>query len=425
MPYGHCSSFFVESDDDGLYARRVEARQRREALHHQKARIIQGQLSEELSCITSDEYQDEIVDHMEVMEKETLPDVNSIDIQTEIQWYMRPYLMDFLIEAHAAFGLLEETLFLTVNLLDRYCSKRVVYKRHYQLVGCAALLIAAKYGDRKERVPTVKELKSMCCSLYEEEMFTQMEWHVLVTLNWVIGHPTTDSFLQLELAEDPADVEVQHLTWFICELALYRRDFVGVLPSLMAKCAFHLARYILQRYEVPEIQSELYGFPLFISLANLVQAERSQVLVKKYSSQQLSSASQLVEMFLMRQAQMQQRSQISATPISDHTKEHNTMPLTPQKFLGEHGNVHGYMTPPITPDGMQPTVEGYHVKHLPGHMQQTTFTLTPPSTSRRESLLRYSNEAAYLHQPTPGPYNAPVQPHLPSQAQQQSSIYGQ
>ena len=63
---------------------------------------------------------------------------------------MRPYLVDFLIEAHAAFQLLPETLFLAVNLLDRYCSKRVVYKRHYQLVGCAALLIAAKYGDRKE-----------------------------------------------------------------------------------------------------------------------------------------------------------------------------------------------------------------------------------------------------------------------------------
>ena len=41
---------------------------------------------------------------------------------------MRPYLIDFLIEAHAAFALLPETLFLTVNLLDRYCSRRVVYK---------------------------------------------------------------------------------------------------------------------------------------------------------------------------------------------------------------------------------------------------------------------------------------------------------
>jgi len=139
----------------------------------------QQELADELTCQVADLYLDDIKEHMKHMENETLADVASIDIQQEIQWFMRPYLIDFLIEAHAAFQLLPETLFLAVNLLDRYCSRRVVYKRHYQLVGCAALLIAAKYGDRKERVPMIKELKSMCCSLYDEEMFTQMEWHVL------------------------------------------------------------------------------------------------------------------------------------------------------------------------------------------------------------------------------------------------------
>ena len=114
-------------------------------------------------------------------QSETLPDVSSIDIQTEIQWFMRPYLLDFLIEAHAAFSLLPESLFLTINILDRYCSRRVVYKRHYQLVGCAALLIAAKYGDKKEHVPMVHELRSMCCSLYEDDMFTQMESHFWIS----------------------------------------------------------------------------------------------------------------------------------------------------------------------------------------------------------------------------------------------------
>lgn len=134
-----------------------------------------------------------------------MPDIHSIEIQTEIQWFMRPYLLDFLLEAHHAFQLLPETLHLAVNLLDRYCSRRVVYKRHYQLVGCASLLIAAKYGDRKERVPTIKELKSMCCSLYDDDMFTQMEWHVLQTLNWMIGHPTVTSFQQLATSEMSCD----------------------------------------------------------------------------------------------------------------------------------------------------------------------------------------------------------------------------
>ena len=137
------------------------------------ARLHQHLLAGELSRLDAQEYQQDVLEHMLRMDAETIPDVDSIDIQTEIQWFMRPYLLDFLIEAHSAFQLLPETLFLTVNLLDRYCSKRVVYKRHYQLVGCAALLIAAKYGDKKEKVPTIKELKSMCCSLYDDDMFLQ------------------------------------------------------------------------------------------------------------------------------------------------------------------------------------------------------------------------------------------------------------
>lgn len=48
-----------------------------------------------------------------------LADVASIDIQQEIQWFMRPFIVDFLVKAQAAFQLLPETRFLAVNLLDR------------------------------------------------------------------------------------------------------------------------------------------------------------------------------------------------------------------------------------------------------------------------------------------------------------------
>lgn len=60
---------------------------------------------------------------MKNMEEQIMPDIASLEIQTEIQWFMRPYLLDFLLEAHHAFRLLPETLHLAVNLLDRYCSR--------------------------------------------------------------------------------------------------------------------------------------------------------------------------------------------------------------------------------------------------------------------------------------------------------------
>lgn len=119
-----------------------------------------------------------------------------IDQQPELQWYMRPYLVDFLIEIHQQHRLRPETLYLALNIVDRYVSKRIVFKvspspsvagrsdaccaqKHYQLVGCAALWIAAKFEDEKSRNMTVGELCQMCCGAYDESAFIQMEGHLL------------------------------------------------------------------------------------------------------------------------------------------------------------------------------------------------------------------------------------------------------
>lgn len=155
-----------------------------------------------MSRMAASEYLGDIMEYMKITENETLPDVKLIYLQGETQWFMRPYLIHFLIEAHSAFALLPETLFLTVNLLDRYCVKCIVYKQQYQLVGCVALLIADKYEDKKDHMPKIHELINMCCGLYDASMFTQMEIHVLNTLDWVIGHPTSGFFSQLIVAEE-------------------------------------------------------------------------------------------------------------------------------------------------------------------------------------------------------------------------------
>lgn len=320
-----------------------------------------------------------------------MPDVNSIDIQTEIQWFMRPYLLDFLIEAHAAFQLLPETLFLAINLLDRYCSRRVVYKKHYQLVGCAALLIAAKYGDRKERVPTIRELKSMCCSLYDDEMFTQMEWHVLQTLNWMIGHPTVDSFLQIALSDSAFDPEVEHLTLYICEIALFHKEFVSVRPSVLARTALSLSRYILGRpqYNSPD-WAGAYDASILVSLSNHLQ-QPSQVLARKYASVHLSSVSTTVEEFLQRQIQNARRN--AATPPVMQTDELKPMtdgylhPQTPQK--NAYGTVmqHGCLTPPITPEAEQ-FINGKQNGVLP-NVYPTTPTPVPVAQQQPQPQYNY------------------------------------
>jgi hypothetical protein len=62
--YGHCDSYFVDSHDEDVYAARAEARERQRAI----ARMRQRALAEDLTRLTADEYQDDIMDHMEFME---------------------------------------------------------------------------------------------------------------------------------------------------------------------------------------------------------------------------------------------------------------------------------------------------------------------------------------------------------------------
>jgi Cyclin, N-terminal domain/Cyclin, C-terminal domain len=272
-----------------------------------------------------------------------MPDVSSIDIQPEIQWSMRPHLLDFLIEAHAASQLLPDTLFLAVNLLDRYCSRRVVYKCHYQLVGCAALRIAAKYSDKKDRVPPVRELRSMCCSLRDEEMFIQMEWHVLQTLGWQIGHPTVDSFLQIALEESGfRDQEAEHMTWYLCELAVFHKEFISVLPSVLARSALALSRCILARPPQQWDWAGRYDATVVLNLANYL-SQPSQVLRRKYAFADKHCVAQTVEYFLQTQ---------------QHQQQNVVMETGPAVTFVQQNNYHGYdqaitrfgcLTPPVTP----------------------------------------------------------------------------
>ncbi|KAL2418917.1 G1/S-specific cyclin CCN1 [Exophiala dermatitidis] len=327
---------------------------------HEKevARHRQHLMASELSRRDAEDYQDDMLEHMLKMDIETMPDVDAIDIQTEIQWFMRPYLLDFLVEAHSAFQLLPETLFLAINLLDRYCSKRVVYKRHYQLVGCAALLIAAKYGDKKEKVPTIKELKSMCCSLYDDDMFLQMEWHVLSTLGWAIGHPTVDSFMRLAVKDNVYDPETESLTLYILEIALYHREFVSKRASTLALSALALARHILGRQQSRTTEfGSRYCSTTVMELLQKVK-EPSTILTRKYASVRHSSVSRILTSYI---AQRAASARAPITPTYDLTPpcvavkpsgpEYFRTYTTPQKPHFPAMVQHGLYTPPITPEG--------------------------------------------------------------------------
>ena len=57
---------------------------------------------------------------------------------------------------HYKFELMEETLYLTVNLINRFLAAQSVIRRRLQLVGITAMLLACRYEEVS--VPSVEDL---------------------------------------------------------------------------------------------------------------------------------------------------------------------------------------------------------------------------------------------------------------------------
>ena len=60
---------------------------------------------------------------------------------------MRRILVDWLTDVHMKFKLVPETLFITINMVDRYTSLKQIKRRDYQLIGVTCMMIASKYED--------------------------------------------------------------------------------------------------------------------------------------------------------------------------------------------------------------------------------------------------------------------------------------
>ncbi|PQP93049.1 hypothetical protein Pyn_14330 [Prunus yedoensis var. nudiflora] len=92
------------------------------------------------------EYLDEIYQFYKLTEDENRVH-EYMALQPEINPKMRSILVDWLIEVHHKFELMPETLYLTINLIDRFLSVKVVPRRELQLVGISSMLLASKYEE--------------------------------------------------------------------------------------------------------------------------------------------------------------------------------------------------------------------------------------------------------------------------------------
>ncbi|KAL2316900.1 hypothetical protein Fmac_030776 [Flemingia macrophylla] len=192
----------------------------------------------------------EYIDDMYKFFKETEGDGRVHDYmssQPDINVKMRSILVDWLIEVHRKFELSPETLYLTLNIVDRFLSVKAVPRRELQLVGISSMLIASKYEEIW--APEVNDFVCISDNAYVSEQVLMMEKMILRKLEWYLTVPTPYVFLVRYIKSSiPFEKEMENMVFFLAELALM--DYPTVImycPSLIAASAVYAARCTLKK----------------------------------------------------------------------------------------------------------------------------------------------------------------------------------
>lgn len=199
------------------------------------------------------EYVVEIFDYLKEVEQTTMPNPRYMENQKDLAWKMRGILTDWLIQVHSRFKLLPETLFLCINIIDRFLSARVVSLAKLQLVGVTCMFIAAKVEEVV--APSASNFLYCAHSSYTEHEILQAERYVLKTIDWNLGYPNPIHFLRRVSKADEYNVQVRTIAKYLLEIQCLEWRLIAAPPSLLAAAALWLARIIL-------------GFPDWVRVAH-------------------------------------------------------------------------------------------------------------------------------------------------------------
>ncbi|KAK4056435.1 B-type cyclin [Microbotryomycetes sp. JL221] len=190
------------------------------------------------------EYSEEIFEYMSQLEESCMPNPRYMEHQTEIQWPMRTTLIDWLLQVHMRYHMLPETLWIAINIVDRFLSNRVVSLVKFQLVGVTAMFIAAKYEEIM--APSVDEFVYMTEGGYTRDEILKGERIILQSLEFNISpYCSPYSWVRRISKADDYDIQTRTLSKFLMEVSLLDHRFLRAKPSMIAAVGMYLARKML------------------------------------------------------------------------------------------------------------------------------------------------------------------------------------
>lgn len=185
------------------------------------------------------EYAQEIYQYMHQLERKFHVNPRYMSQRSIVTDKMRAILVDWLIQVHNRFRLLQETLYITVSILDRFLSIYDPTKEELQLIGVSAMLLACKYEEMY--CPEISDFVYITDNTYKKGQIRKMEGVIFKQLEFSVGKPLCLHFLRRNSKAGEVDGVKHTMAKYFMELSLVDYGCMKFLPSEIAAAALYIA----------------------------------------------------------------------------------------------------------------------------------------------------------------------------------------
>lgn len=208
--------------------------------------------------------------------------------QNDINHKMRGILIDWLVEVHHKFKLHVSTLWLCVNIIDRFLEKEKILRAKLQLVGVTALLIACKIEEIYP--PEVRDCVYITDYAYDRDEVLKMEVDILTALNYDLVVPTGFHFLIRYLTHIKASEHTKCLAHYYSERNMQEADFLKFKPHVVAASCVYLA---LKQQAIHSLSNEQIWHKSLVEETGLLESdlvECASKLIKHVGEEAVTSS---------------------------------------------------------------------------------------------------------------------------------------
>ena len=188
-------------------------------------------------------YVQEIYDYLREKEVMDALDCDYMTRQDNVSARMRTVLIDWMVEVQLKFRMTSETLYLSVNIVDKFLQKRKITRDSLQLLGVTALFIAAKFEEIYS--VEVNDLAYITENACHSDEIIRFEGEVLTTIGWNLTTPCPLHFLRRYSKAAGNDGSLHTMSKYLLELSLGFYHMLKDLPSTQAAAAVLLTRHLM------------------------------------------------------------------------------------------------------------------------------------------------------------------------------------